>query len=103
MVFLNCMFGFQYITNRIHRTKAMSNMIEQKEVKTVDPLGTEGTRREYLTNTISFYKHILNCRSCSWNVSYSEHSGYLDVSDDSVLCPVYKDGKIESSKYLQYR
>ena len=81
----------------------MSNMIEQKEIKNGDPLGTEGTRREYPTNTISFYKHILNCRSCSWNVSYSDHSGSLDVSDDSVVCPVCKDGTIESSKYLQYR
>jgi hypothetical protein len=81
----------------------MSNRIEQKEIKTGDHLGTEVTRIEYFTNTISFYKHILNCRSCSWNVSYSEHSGSLDVSDDSVACPVCKDGKIESSKYLQYR
>ena len=81
----------------------MSNIIEQKETKTGDPFGTEGTRREYFTNTISLYKHILNCRSCSWNVWYSEHSGSLDITDDSVVCPVYKDGKIESSKYLQYR
>jgi len=75
----------------------MSNIIEQKETKTGDPFGTEGTRREYFTNTISLYKHILNCRSCSWNVSYSEHSGSLDITDDSVVCPVCKDGKIESS------
>ena len=80
----------------------MSNIIEQKETKTGDPFRTEGTRREYFTNTISLYKHILNCRSCSWNVSYSESSGSLDVSDDSVVCPVCKDGKIESAKYLHY-
>ena len=81
----------------------MSNIIEQKETKTGDPFRTEGTRREYFTNTISLYKHILSCRSCSWNVSYSEHSGSLDITDDTVVCPVCKDGKIESSKYLQYR
>ena len=92
-----------YYEEDIHRSKANSNIIEQKETKTGDPFGTEGTRREYFTNTISLYKHILNCRSCSWNVSYSEHSGSLDITDDSVVCPVCKDGKIESSKYLQYR
>jgi hypothetical protein len=81
----------------------MSNIVEQRKIKIGDPLMTNGTRREYLTNTVSYYKHILNCRSCSWNVSYSEHSGSLYVSDDSVGCPVCKDGKIESSKYLQYR
>ena len=81
----------------------MSNIVEQRKIKIGDPLRTNGTRREYLTNTVSYYKHILNCRSCSWNVSYSENSGSLDVSDDSVVCPVCKDGKIESSKYLHYR
>ena len=80
----------------------MSNIVEQRKIKIGDPLRTNGTRREYLTNTVSYHKHILNCRSCSWNVSYSENSGSLDVSDDSVVCPVCKDGKIESSKYLHY-
>lgn len=79
----------------------MSNIVEQRKIKIGDPLRTNGTRR-VLTNTVSYYKHILNCRSCSWNVSYSENSGSLDVSDDSVVCPVCKDGKIESSKYLHY-
>jgi len=80
----------------------MSNIFEQRKIKTGHRLATNGTRIEYLTNTISYYKHILNCRSCSWNVSYSESSGSLDVSDDSVVCPVCKDGKIESAKYLHY-
>jgi hypothetical protein len=80
----------------------MSNIVELRKIKIGDPLRTNGTSREYLTNTVSYYKHILNCRSCSWNVSYSENSGSLDVSDDSVVCPVCKDGKIESSKYLHY-
>lgn len=38
----------------------MSNIIEQKETKTGDPFGTEGTRREYFTNTI-FLTGIILC------------------------------------------
>ena len=77
----------------------MSTMFEQNKIETEKQLRNEG-KSEY---TLTFYKHLIKCRSCSWNVSYSEHSGSLDVSDESIFCPVCKEGKIDSSKYLQYR
>ncbi len=52
---------------------------------------------------IDMYKYYLKCNSCLWNVSYYEASGYLDITQKSVFCPVCKDGKINSSKFAQYR
>ena len=98
MVFLYCIFGFQYITNMIYiDQKKWVTYLNREKIKTGHHLGTKGTRRKYVPNIISYYKHVLNCRSCSWNVSYSEYSGSLDVLDDSVVCPVCKDGNIESA------
>jgi hypothetical protein len=81
----------------------MSTMFEQNKIETEKQLRNEGKNEYYFPNILTFYKHLLKCRSCSWNVSYSEHSGFLDVSDESIFCPVCKEGKIDSSKYLQYR
>ena len=81
----------------------MSTMVEQNEIETEKQSRSEGKSEYFFPNTLIFYKHLLKSRSCSWTVSYSEHSGSLDVSDESVSCPVCNDGKIDSSKYLQYR
>lgn len=81
----------------------MSTIVEQNEIETEKQLRSEGKSEYLFPNTLTFYKHLLKCRSCSWTVSYSEHSGSLNVSDESLFCPVYKEGKIDSSKYLQYR
>jgi hypothetical protein len=81
----------------------MSTMFEQNKIKTEKQLRNEGKSEYYFPTTLTFYKHLIKCRSCSWNVSYSEHSGSLDVSAESIFCPVCKEGKIDSSKYLQYR
>jgi hypothetical protein len=76
----------------------MANLFEQNEIETGKHLTSEGISRYYLPNNLTFYKHLLQCRSCSWNMSYSEYSGTLDVSDESVLCPVCKEGKIDYSR-----
>ena len=81
----------------------MTTLFEQKEIETGKQLKSEEKSENYFSNAIFFYKHLLQCRSCSWNVSYSEYSGSLDISDYLVFCPVCKDGRIESSKYRQYR
>ena len=52
---------------------------------------------------IDMYKYYLKCNSCLWNVYYCEASGHLDITQKSVICPVCKDGKINSSKFAQYR
>ena len=80
----------------------MIAMYGQKEIGTGKQLRTKGKSKYYFSNSINFYKHHLKCSSCSWNISYSEFSGSLDISDGLVLCPVCKDGKIESSKFPQY-
>ena len=81
----------------------MTTMFEQKDIETKKQLRSVEKSEYFFPNAIIFYKHFLKCRSCSWNVSYSEHSGSLDVSAESIFCPVCKEGKIDSSKYLQYR
>ena len=81
----------------------MIAMFDQKDIETGKQLRSKGNSKYYFSNAITFYKHLLKCRSCSWNISYSEYSGSLDISDDLVFCPVCKDGKIETSKYPQYR
>ena len=75
----------------------MNIISEQNE--TVDRNRLEiGGQGDYSLKTLYFYKYSLKCNSCSWNVSYSEASGSLDVSDKSIVCPVCKDGKINSLK-----
>ena len=81
----------------------MIAMFDQKDIETGKQLRSKGKSKYYFSNAITFYKHLLKYRSCSWNISYSEYSGSLDISDDLVFCPVCKDGKIETSKYPQYR
>jgi hypothetical protein len=81
----------------------MATLFEQNEIETGKHLTGEGKSRYYLSNNLIFYKHLLQCRSCSWNISYSEYSGALDISDESVLCPVCKEGKIGYSKFIQNR
>ena len=81
----------------------MTSIFEQNEIETGKQLRSEGKSEYYFSNAITFYKYVLQCKSCSWNVSYSEYSGSLDISDDLVFCPVCKDGKIESSNYREYR
>jgi hypothetical protein len=81
----------------------MATIFEHNEIETGKQLISEGKSKYYLLNNLTFYKHLLQCRSCSWNISYSEYSGALDVSDESVLCPVCKEGKIGYSKFIQYR
>jgi len=81
----------------------MAPLFEQNEIETGKHLTGEGKSRYYLSNNLIFYKHLLQCRSSSWNISYSEYSGALDVSDESVLCPVCKEGKIGYSKFIQNR
>ena len=76
----------------------MAHLFEQNEIETGKHLTSEGISRYYLSNNLTFYKHLLQCRACSWNMSYSEYSGTLDVSDESVLCPVCKEGKIDYSR-----
>ena len=78
----------------------MITMFEQKESEKGKQLRSKGKREYYFSNAIIFYKHLLKCTTCTWNITYSEHSGSLDVSNNSVFCPVCKDGKIESSKYM---
>lgn len=78
----------------------MITIFEQKETEKGNQLRRKEKSEYYFSNTIIFYKHLLKCTTCSWNISYSEHSGSLDVSNNLVCCPVCKDGKIESSKYL---
>ena len=81
----------------------MTTMFEQKETETGKQLRNKGTSGYYFPNTRIFYKHLLKCTTCFWNISYLEHSWSLDVFEDLVFCPVCKEGKIHSSKYLQYR
>lgn len=78
----------------------MPTLSEQKEI---EPLNSLTNRGKHLNEkSVSFYKYLLRCNSCSWSVSYFEHSGLLDVSQKSVICPVCKDGEIDSSTYPQY-
>jgi len=80
----------------------MNIISEQIETLDRNRLGIEA-QGDYSLKTLSLYKYSLKCNSCSWNVSYSEASGSLDVSDKSVVCPVCKDGKINSLKHSYYR
>ena len=81
----------------------MSTISEQQGIETVNSLTNDG-KQEYLLykENITFHKYHLKCNSCSWNVSYCEPSGCLDITQESVCCPVCRDGKIDSSKYPQY-
>jgi hypothetical protein len=81
----------------------MNIISEQNETIASNKFGSEGQRNHSIRKTLYFYKYCLKCSLCSWNVSYSEPSGSLDVSDKSILCPVCKDGKINSLKYPHYR
>lgn len=81
----------------------MATLFEQNEIETGTHLTSEGISRYYLSNNLIFYKHLLQCRSCSWKSSYSEYSGALDVADGSVLCSVCKEGKIGYAKFILYR
>ena len=77
----------------------MTTLSEQKEIQPVNSLTNIG---KHLETSVSFYKSLLKCNSCSGSVSYCEPSGLLDMPHKSVLCPVCKDGKIDSSTYPQY-
>lgn len=81
----------------------MTTVPEQKGIETVNSLTNEG-KQEYLLHKekIAFHKYHLKCNSCSWDISYYESSGRLYITQESVCCPVCRDGKINSSKYPQY-
>jgi hypothetical protein len=81
----------------------MATIFEPNKMEPTKQWTSKEKIENHFPNALTFYKHLLKCTSCSWNISYSECSGSLDVSDESVFCPVCKEGKIDSSKYLQYR
>jgi hypothetical protein len=78
----------------------MTTLSEQKEIEPLNSLTNRGNH--FNEKSVSFYRYLLRCNSCSWSVPYFEHSGLLVVSQKSIICPVWKDGEIDSSTYLQY-
>ena len=86
----------------------MIALFEQKGIEIINNLTNEGNQEDILHKVnIAFHKYNLECNSCSWNVSYCEPSGHLssshlDITQESIFCPVCRKGKINSSKYPQY-
>lgn len=80
----------------------MTTIVQQKRIEAVNSfINEDEERQKYLDKeNINFHKYHLKCNSCSWNVSYKESSGFLDITQDVVFCPVCRDGKINSSKYF---
>lgn len=59
----------------------MSTIFEQKGIETVNSLTDDGKQEYHLyKENITFHKYHLKCNSCSWNVSYCEPSGCLDIT-----------------------
>ena len=80
----------------------MATVYRQSGLENVISL-TNKEKNTFHHESINMHKYSLKCNSCLWNVSYCETSGHLDITQKSVICPVCKDGKINSSKFAQYR